>query len=91
MAEVEWQRDGISYLFTSNRATVLKSSGFFPFTNFLPQPRCRLETRKRCLFGTGRRFTVLVSPKKPELGFVRQGPLLRQPEAPWPARNECSL
>ena len=91
MAEVEWQRDGISYLFTSNRATVLKSSGFFPFTNFLPQPRCRLETRRRALSGTGSCFTVFVSSKKPELGFVTQGPVLLQPEALWPARNRCSV
>ena len=30
MAEVKWKRDGISYLFRSNRATLLMSSGFFP-------------------------------------------------------------
>jgi hypothetical protein len=91
MAEVEWQCNGISYHFRSNRATLLEASGFFPPTDSLLQPRCRLETRKRCLFGTGRRFTVLVFPMKPDLGFGRQGPLLPQPEAPWPARNQCSL
>jgi hypothetical protein len=80
MAEVEWNRDGISYLFTSNRVNLLKSSGFFPSLKSLPQPYCRLETRERAFPGTGGRFTILVSSKKPERGLARQGPLLPQQE-----------
>ena len=65
MVEVEWESDSISYLFKPNRATLQRSSGFFPSAKSLPQQRCRLETRKRSLFETGKRFTVLVSLKKP--------------------------
>ncbi len=76
MAEVGWNRDGISYLFTSNRVTLSTISGFFPSLKSLPQPYCRLETRERAFFGTGDRFTIFISSKNPELGLVKQGPLL---------------
>jgi hypothetical protein len=55
MVEVEWQGDCISYLFMSNHATLLMSSGFFPFQKSLPQPHCRLETR----LGLGKKGPLL--------------------------------
>jgi hypothetical protein len=36
MVEVEWKRDGIFYLFTSNHVTLLRSSRFFPSLLFSP-------------------------------------------------------
>jgi len=79
MAEVELERDGISYLFTSNHGTLLKSSGFFPSLNSLPQPHCRLETRERASLGSGSRFTILVPPRKPRARVCKTRSLLPQP------------
>ena len=46
---VEGQRDGISYLFTANRATLPMSSGFFPSLLFSPAAALQVRNQTRTL------------------------------------------
>ena len=44
---VEGQRGGISYLFTSNHVTLLRSSGFFPSLLFSPAEALQVRNQTR--------------------------------------------
>jgi len=54
MVEVEQKHGGISYLFTSNHATLLRSSGFFPSLLFSPAAELQVRASDEDLENRGR-------------------------------------
>ena len=73
-------RSSIPFQCAPHRATLLTSVSFEPSTRPVPNPPCRLESRKLSLLGADRCHVVLVSPKETRPGRVRRRQTLSQPE-----------
>ena len=64
--------NGISFPYSSNRATLLRPVRVGPSTGSAPRPRGGLESRKRSLLRAGTLHGGLVSPKEPEPGYIKR-------------------